>query len=151
MNTINEICIYMIQLYSVRKIRFIKRMVINSKITKLKNILYLQDIFSLSNNVITFFSSIPQYIVDPVELNIIQEFMQIHLHDTIDITYNARRQEFEINDDSYGIYTISKHIDISKVKREKWMNIEYALKDFYINAILNTSKNLAKERVIRNE
>lgn len=146
MDVINEICICSIKLYNTSSFHFFKRLKLSNRIADLEEYLYKQDIFTLSDTLISFLSGAPNYIIeDDNVITVKKGFMGFSINSCY-IDYNPKKQEFKITDSNYGIYNVIKGTKLTKSRKERWAKLEEKIKVFYMEIISNAAWALAGQQ-----
>lgn len=149
MDIFAEICMQAMQLKKTNPFRFIKRIQIIHKIIELEDLLYTKDIYTLSDIIISFYDNTSYNIKIPYGIFIKKSYMRFNLDNKFSIEYNAKRQEFKIREEDYGIYFISKEYTLPPSRIERWLTLEEKIKVLYMKVIADTAYELA-ERTINN-
>lgn len=151
MDVFTEICILAIQLKKTSSFRIIRRIQLSHKVIKLEELLFSKDIYMLSDMIISFYNNNTYNMKPPYDIFIKKSYMRFSLDDIFTIEYNAKRQEFKIREEDYGIYYVSEKYNIPPSRIEKWSSLKEKIKELYIKAIAETAYDLAERTINNNE
>lgn len=137
MDVINEICSTAVQLYSTKKYQFFKRYKLNKKIEKLSKTLYSEDIFKVSDCMLSFLTAIPDDFLKESRIHLKQSNLEIEFDD-IQVNYNSSLRTVYIYDGINNIYyCIHKGSRVPNIVLDKWATIEKDIRSFYMAIIID--------------
>lgn len=153
MNPINEIFVKTVQIHNTKWYQFITRLKLTKDIDSIINhLLYTQDIFTFSDEFFCIFSA-PLETIDIIKdkykslLYINGSLLHINISKKYNIKYIPRYNEFTITDSDYGIFNIRKDTTVNgNTRKNKWIDIQKDLRQFYIKVIIDTASELAENQ-----
>lgn len=142
MDVINELSKYMIKKYAEKWYNFLFLIRINKKIKQICKQLKNEDIFKLSDCMVSFLNAIPNYILEASTVCLSESNLSMEI-DKSRVNYNATLREVSIYDKEDNIYySIQKRCRLPSFLVEKWHNIDNGIRSFYIEIIADISYEL---------
>lgn len=142
LNVVNELSKYMTDRYMEKWYNFLSIIKINKKIKKLSKQLKDEDIFKLSDYMVSFLNAVPSYILNACSVHLYKSNLSMEI-DESNINYNAILREVSIYDKKDKIYySIQKKSRLPSYLIEKWSNLNEGIRSFYIEIIADISYEL---------
>lgn len=142
MNVVNELSKCIVDKYEEKWCNFLSILKINKKIKILSNQLKNEDIFKLSDYIVSFLNGIPSYILEICDIHLYKSNLSMEINES-SINYNAILREVSIYDKKDKLYySIQKKSILPSYLIKKWDNLDEEIKNFYIEIITDVSYEL---------
>ena len=103
LNVVNELSKYMTDRYMEKWYNFLSIIKINKKIKKISKQLKDEDIFKLSDYMVSFLNAVPSYVLNACSVHLYKSNLSMEI-DESNINYNAILREVSIYDKKDKIY-----------------------------------------------
>lgn len=145
MDIVNEICFTAIQLYSTKPYNFIKRFKLNRKLKSLSKKLFEEDIFKISDCMISMLSGISSKdLLKKFNICLKQSNLIINNFKNSFIYYNSVLKYLDIYDKNMNMaYSIYKSSRIPSHIIDNWTALEQDIRKFYIEIIVDVAVSIS--------